>query len=253
MVGCDGGGSTVRKQLGIELEGRGRISQQRQIFFRSDTLFSQLPFGPGRHYHLPSGMLVVQDDLKHFMANTGSVSGPTPEVLLQEVFRINVPFEVLSVTLWHQNLLVAERYRDRRVFLAGDAVHLVIPAGGLGMNTGVGDAFDLSWKLAGTIKGWGGSGLLDGYEQERRPVGLRNRDASGWAAAGVPIWRRLIASYVRDDTPEGAALRAEIAASAKINHRRMHDMRGVEFGYSYAGSPLLAGERENLSEWDIFF
>ena len=86
------------------------------------------------------------------------------------------------------------------------------------MNTGVGDAFDLSWKLAGVIAGWGGLALLDGYEQERRPVGLRNRDAAGWAAAGVPIWRRLIKPQVRDDTPEGAALRAEIAASASMNH-----------------------------------
>lgn len=118
------------------------------------------------------------------------------------------------------------------------------------MNSGVGDAFDLSWKLAATIKDWGGKGLLDAYEQERRPVGLRNRDASGWAAAGVPIWRRLIKSNVRDDTPEGAALRAEIGASASVNHRRMHDMRGVEFDYSYAGSPLIATESTGVEQWD---
>src|SRR5258708_3281731 len=93
LVGCDGGSSTVRKQLGIELEGRGRISQQRQIFFRSDTLFSQLPFGPGRHYHFPSGMLVVQDDLRHFMANTVSAPCPTPMALLQQIFLITVPFQ----------------------------------------------------------------------------------------------------------------------------------------------------------------
>jgi hypothetical protein len=134
--------------------------------------------------------------------------------------------------------------------MAGDAVHLVIPTGGLGMNTGVGDAFDLSWKLTGVIKGWGGTALLEAYEQERRPIGLRNRDAAGWAAAGVPIWRQLIAPNVRDDTPAGAALRAEIAASASINHRRMHDMRGVEFGYSYAGSPLIATESTGIEQWD---
>ena len=80
---------------------------------------------------------------------------------------------------WRHHLLVAERYRDDRVFLAGDAVHLVIPTGGLGMNTGVGDAFDLVWKLAGTIKGWGGPGLLDGYEQERRPIGDPQRRRRG--------------------------------------------------------------------------
>jgi hypothetical protein len=153
---------------------------------------------------------------------------------------------------WHYNLLVAERYRDRRVFLAGDAVHLVIPAGGLGMNTGVGDAFDLAWKMAATIKGCGGPSLLDGYEGERRPIGLRNRDASGWASESVPIWRQLIAPNVRDSTFEGAALRATIAASASVNHRRMHEMRGVELGYSYAGSPLIAEEAGNIAEWDTY-
>jgi 2-polyprenyl-6-methoxyphenol hydroxylase-like FAD-dependent oxidoreductase len=244
MVGCDGGGSTVRKQLGIELEGRGRISQQRQIFFRSETLFSQLPFGPGRHYHFPSGMLVVQDDLRHFMANTGSVDGPAPAVLLREMFRIDVPFEVLNVALWHQNLLVAARYADRRVFLAGDAVHLVIPTGGLGMNTGVGDAIDLSWKLAGTLAGWGGPNLLSSYELERRPVGLHNRDVSGRAAAGVNSWRAACRPEIDSDTPEGEANRGEVATLAAIGQRLSHEMIGTELGYSYADSRLISADDE---------
>jgi 2-polyprenyl-6-methoxyphenol hydroxylase-like FAD-dependent oxidoreductase len=244
LVGCDGGSSTVRRQLGIKLEGRGRIAQQRQIFFRSETLFSRLPFGPGRHYHFPSGMLVVQDDLKHFMANTGSVEDPAPDVLLRDVFRIDVPFEILNVALWHQNLLVAERYADRRVLLAGDAVHLVIPTGGLGMNTGVGDAIDLSWKLAGTLAGWGGPKLLSSYELERRPVGLHNRDVSCRAAAGVNAWRAACRPEIDSDTPEGEANRNEVARLAAIGQRLSHEMIGTELGYSYAGSPLIAGDDE---------
>jgi 2-polyprenyl-6-methoxyphenol hydroxylase-like FAD-dependent oxidoreductase len=244
MVGCDGGSSTVRKQLGIELEGRGRITQQRQIFFRSETLFSRLPFGPGRHYHFPSGMLVVQDDLRHFMANTGSNNDSAPAALLQDLFRVDVPFEVLNDALWHQNLLVAERYSDRRVFLAGDAVHLVIPTGGLGMNTGVGDAIDLSWKLAGTLAGWGGPNLLSSYELERRPVGLHNRDVSGRAAAGVNLWRAACRPEIDSDTPEGATNREEVARLAAIGQRLSHEMIGTELGYSYAGSPLICADNE---------
>ncbi|MEH2488473.1 FAD-dependent oxidoreductase [Bradyrhizobium sp. AZCC 2230] len=244
LVGCDGGSSTIRRQLGIKLEGRGRIAQQRQIFFRSEALFSRLPFGPGRHYHFPSGMLVVQDDLKHFMANTGSLEDPAPDVLLKDVFRIDVPFEVLNVALWHQNLLVAERYSDRRVFLAGDAVHLVIPTGGLGMNTGVGDAIDLSWKLAGTLAGWGGPNLLSSYELERRPVGLHNRDVSGRAAAGVNTWRAACRPEIDSDTPEGEANRNEVARLAAIGQRLSHEMIGTELGYSYAGSPLIGSDDE---------
>jgi 2-polyprenyl-6-methoxyphenol hydroxylase-like FAD-dependent oxidoreductase len=245
LVGCDGGSSTVRKQLGIKLEGRGRITQQRQIFFRSEGLFSRLPFGPGRHYHFPSGMLVVQDDLRHFMANTGSINDSAPAVLLQDLFCVDVPFEVLNDALWHQNLLVAERYSDRRVFLAGDAVHLVIPTGGLGMNTGLGDAIDLSWKLAGTLAGWGGPNLLSSYELERRPVGLHNRDVSGRAAAGVNSWRAACRPEIDTETPEGAANREEVARLAAVGQRLSHEMVGTELGYSYAGSPLICADDES--------
>ena len=66
-----------------------------------------------------------------------------------------VRYEMLYCGEWRQNLLLADSYGAGVVFLAGDSVHLVIPTGGLGMNTGVGDAFDLSWKLAATLQGWG--------------------------------------------------------------------------------------------------
>ena len=253
LVGCDGGSSTVRKKLGIKLEGRGRIQEVCQVIFGSKDLYDKIPIGKGRHYnfaHPDSSTIIAQGCRTEFTLHTSLPPDSDFEPVIRDLIGFPCEIEIRHVVQWRQHLLVAERYRDGRVFLAGDAIHLVIPTGGLGMNSGVGDAFDLSWKLAGVIKGWGGPGLLDGYEQERRPIGLRNRDAAGWAAAGVPIWRRLIKPHVRDDTPEGAALRAEIAASASINHRRMHDMRGVEFGYSYAGSPLIAHEANNIPEWD---
>src|SRR3954462_350320 len=93
-------------------------------------------------------------------------------------------YEMLFAGMWRQNLLLADRYREGRVFLAGDAVHLVIPTGGLGMNSGGGDAIDLSWKLAAILQGWGGPRLLDSYEIERRQVGDRNVAASRYASLG---------------------------------------------------------------------
>jgi hypothetical protein len=253
LVGCDGGSSTVRKKLGIQLAGRGGIQDVCQVIFKSTDLFERIPIGKGRHYNFahPNGStLIVQGCRTEFTLHTSLPADTDFAPILRDLIGFPCEIDIRIVVPWRQHLLVAERHRDGRVFMAGDAVHLVIPTGGLGMNTGVGDAFDLSWKLTGVIKGWGGTALLEAYEQERRPIGLRNRDAAGWAAAGVPIWRQLIAPNVRDDTPAGAALRAEIAASASINHRRMHDMRGVEFGYSYAGSPLIATESTGIEQWD---
>jgi len=161
-----------------------------------------------------------------------------------------IEYETLYIGQWTQRLMVADSYGRGRVLLAGDAAHLVIPTGGLGMNTGVGDAFDLAWKLAGVIHGWGGPGLLDGYEQERRPIGIRNVAAAGWASEGVPIWRKLVTPAAYDDTPEGEAVRAALAASFDVNHRRMHGMVGVESNYSYAGSKLIADEPGNVAAWE---
>ena len=107
--------------------------------------------------------------------------------------------------------------RQGRVFLAGDAVHLVVPTGGLGMNSGVGDAVDLAWKLEAVLKGWGGPKLLASYEAERRQVGARNVAASGFAAQGTPhLARRVAAEHSR----RHAGGRGDARESGRASPRR---------------------------------
>ncbi len=151
----------------------------------------------------------------------------------EAVVGVPIDYEMLYVGEWKQNLLLADRYRAGRVFLAGDAAHLVIPTGGLGMNTGVGDAVDLGWKLAAVLAGWGGPGLLDSYEAERRPVGDRNIGASRHASSGRRRWRG--AWREGGDSPAWRALAAE-------EQRKTNEMIGAELGYRYTGSPVIAEE-----------
>jgi|FEC22Drversion2_1045045.scaffolds.fasta_scaffold00172_18 2-polyprenyl-6-methoxyphenol hydroxylase-like FAD-dependent oxidoreductase len=253
LVGCDGGSSTVRKKSGIRLEGQGRIRALVQVIFRSDELYRKIVTGRGRHYNFVDAnksTIIAQGCRTEFTLHTSLPADTDFRPVIQDLIGFPCAFQITHVVPWHHNLLLAEHYRDRRIFLAGDAVHLVIPSGGLGMNTGVGDAFDLAWKLAGTIHGWGGPGLLDSYESERRPIGRRNVDAAGWAADGVPVWRALVTPDVYDDTPAGAEVRARLVASFDVEHRRMHGMVGVEAGYSYAGSPLIVREPGDPAEWE---
>jgi len=204
LVGCDGGASTVRKELGIGLSGEGNLLELRQALFRCDELFERLPIadgpGRGRHYHVADDkatFLIMQDSTKHWTLHSVIDSDEAMRTAFERTVGIPLKYEMLSCAPWRQNLLLADRYGHDRVFIAGDAAHLVIPTGGLGMNSGVGDAIDLSWKLAATLAGWGGPNLLKSYEIERRQIGERNVGASRYATIGRRKWRAMWRPNIR--------------------------------------------------------
>jgi len=243
LVGCDGGSSTVRRQLGIPLQGEGNIARLRQALFRCDDLYERIPMGKGRHYHIAEGplfpFLILQDSTRHWTLHAAAASDAEMAEIFKKSVDMPVGFEMLSVNEWTQHLLYAERYGEGRAFIAGDAAHLVIPTGGLGMNTGVGDAVDLSWKLAATLAGWGGPQLLPSFEAERRPIGLRNVKASRAAMAGRQGWRAAYQPNIKDNTPEGRATRAKMAALFDMQQRKVTEILGYEAGYRYVNSPIL--------------
>jgi 2-polyprenyl-6-methoxyphenol hydroxylase-like FAD-dependent oxidoreductase len=246
LVGCDGGSSTVRKHLGIKLRGEANLLELRQALYRCDELFERIPIGNGpgrgRHYHVADGnstFLIMQDSTRHFTLHSVVERDEDMKAMFERTVAIPLKYEMLTCAPWRQNLLLADRYREGRVFLAGDAVHLVIPTGGLGMNSGVGDAIDLSWKLAATLAGWGGPTLLDSYESERRQVGDRNVGASRYASLGRRKWRAQYRPNIRDATPEGAATRANLIKVASVEQPKSNEMIGAELGYRYVNSPVI--------------
>jgi 2-polyprenyl-6-methoxyphenol hydroxylase-like FAD-dependent oxidoreductase len=246
LVGCDGGASPVRKELGIELSGEGNLLALRQALYRCDELFDRLPIGNGpgrgRHYHVADDkatFLIMQDSTKHWTLHAVVDSDQEMKTAFERTVGIAVKYEMLSCAPWRQNLLLADRYGKDRVFLAGDAVHLVIPTGGLGMNSGVGDAIDLSWKLAATLAGWGGPNLLKSYEVERRQIGDRNVGASRYATLGRRKWRTMWRPDIGEETPAGAETRKNLSAVADVEQRKSNEMIGAELGYRYVDSPII--------------
>ena len=237
LVGCDGGASTVRQQLGVGLSGEGDLLRLRQGLFRCDELFDRIPIdggpGHGRHYHVAderSTFLIMQDSTRHWTLHAMLDDDAAMAPQFEKTIGMQVKYEMLYVGEWKQNLLLADQYGRGCVFLAGDAVHLVIPTGGLGMNSGVGDAIDLGWKLAATLQGWGGPKLLASYEAERRPIGARNVAASRYASLGRRKWRALWRDL------------DELVRVAEMEQRKSNEMIGAELGYRYAGSPIIADE-----------
>ena len=246
LVGCDGGSSPIRKQLGIKLRGEGRILELQQALFYCEELFDRLPQGDGpgkgRHYHRADTehtFLIMQDSTKHWSLHATVPDSEAMKHKFEEIVGFPINYELISCAPWRQNLLLADRYRDGRVFLAGDSVHLVIPTGGLGMNTGVGDAFDLAWKLTGTLKGWGGPELLNSYEIERRQVGERNVGASRYANIGRQQWRSIATQDIFSGTPHGEASKQALIQVADSEQRKGNRMIGAELGYRYVDSPCI--------------
>jgi 2-polyprenyl-6-methoxyphenol hydroxylase-like FAD-dependent oxidoreductase len=248
LVGCDGGTSRVRQCLDIRLDGEARVMPRFQTHFRSTARDVLQRWGVAWHYQSAAGTLIAQNDHDVWTLQTrfpGDVAPENvdPHALLQGFagcdFNYDFNYEVLVANAWTPHLLVAERYRSGRVFLAGDAAHQYIPTGGYGMNTGVGDACDLGWKLAAVLHGFGGPGLLAAYDVERRPVGLRNRDA---ARRHSEVRAEVAALYGPDLAASGSrgdAARLEVGRRIAAIGNAENESFGIELGYAYGASPVI--------------
>jgi hypothetical protein len=136
--------------------------------------------------------------------------------------------------------LVAQQYASKRIFLAGDAAHLFTPTGGLGYNTGVDDIVNLGWKLAATIGGYGGPGLLASYAAERRPIGVRNTGIARSFADSIGL---MVADpSLEEESAEGERARAEAGRYLQAHVEREFDIPGATFGVRYDGSPLICAD-----------
>jgi 2-polyprenyl-6-methoxyphenol hydroxylase-like FAD-dependent oxidoreductase len=251
FVGCDGGRSNARRQLGIELQGAFSQGMNVAVLFRS-PLLSVSRFGPAVQYQIINsdiqGAIAAVDARELWRLNIRGVKPDQIDSLdaagkLCHALGESVPFEIIAVRPWTGHCVVAERYRDGRVFLAGDAAHLLWPAGGFGMNTGVGDAVDLGWKLAAMLEGWGGPKLLDSYEPERRPIGMRNVQEASEMRSGYDQALN-ISALLDADTEEGRALREKARAAILRTRAKefQNDSPGIELGYSYDDSPICVGD-----------
>jgi 2-polyprenyl-6-methoxyphenol hydroxylase-like FAD-dependent oxidoreductase len=252
LVGCDGGTSRVRDNIQIPLSGEARIMPRFMTHFRSDARHLLQRWGTAWHYQSIHGTLIAQNDKDTWTLHSRFPVGQTPEsvdpaALLTRFAGVSFDHEILVANHWSPHLLVADRYVRGLVLLAGDAAHQYIPTGGYGMNTGIGDAADVAWKLAAVLKGFGGPGLIASYEQERRPVGLRNRQAS---AGHNKVRGEIAAMYDdnldRSDSNGEFARRAAAKAIATLGNAE-NESRGIEFGYVYAGSPIVAEEAAEVS------
>jgi 2-polyprenyl-6-methoxyphenol hydroxylase-like FAD-dependent oxidoreductase len=247
IVGCDGARSLVRETLGIAMLGNPVLTYTTNVIFRCPHLLSLHDKGKAyRHIFIgPEGTWSTivaingRDEWRFSIiggAEQREYTKPEIEAAIRRAVGRDFDFEILSVLPWVRRELVAETYRNARGFIAGDAAHVMSPTGGFGMNTGIGDAVDLSWKLVAMLEGWGGAGLLDSYSVERQPVGARNVTEAGGNL------RRMLSvpphADILDATPQGAATREKVGREFSETMRREWHTLGIHLGYRYEGSPI---------------
>jgi len=245
VLGCDGARSVVRGAMGAHYEGTSDLRPNLGLLFRAPGLAERQPHGPAVHYWVLNpacpGVLGRMDleDLWWAIANgvPAETGQADPHALIYGLVGTKIDAEVLGTDPWTARMLLADRYRSGRVFLAGDAAHLNPPWGGHGFNTGIGDAVNIGWKLAAVLDGWGGDGLLVSYEVERRPIAERTiREAS----ANMSV----LAPELGNHEMEAADLVGEQArrAAARVirvaKDREFHSL-GLVLGYQYDASPVI--------------
>ncbi|MEO1036031.1 MAG: FAD-dependent monooxygenase [Pseudomonadota bacterium] len=286
LAGCDGAGSVARQALGIPINtitprdfldnddrsdyrdsARGeppadapRIDPMFMIHWRSNDLEVFERYGIAWHLQSPLRWSIIsQNDKDTWTIHVSiplypEVEEMPPEEFLYKLLGCKFDCEVLVANPWYPRLGLADNYGSGRVWLAGDSVHQVIPTGGYGMNTGVGDAMALGWVLAANVKGWGGEKLFEAYEVERRHVGARNRLASARHSA---IRFQINANCPDDfqaDGPAGDAARKKIGAYIQKAGNLENDAWGIEWGYRYDDSPVICHEngKPPAYEWEHY-
>lgn len=245
LVGCDGGRSTVRKAGGFEFSG---TNAEFTGYSVQVDLADADKLRAGRHYtstgmytfQKPGTLAMVEFDGGAFH-RTQPITLAHVQAVLRRIAGTDVTVMALHLaTTWTDRAFQATAYRKGRVVLAGDAAHTHSPLGGQGLNLGLGDAMNLGWKLAATLRGDAPAGLHDSYASERHPVGAQVLD---WSRAQVALMRpirssRALEAIIRDliDTGDGATYFAE-------------RVWGVSLRYDLGGSHPLVGRSVPDFEW----
>src|SRR6202165_3986217 len=252
LIGCDGARSVVRKAIGAELAGDAVLQRVQSTYIRAPDLI-------GRQQHAPawgigainprrSGMVYAIDGRERWLVHNYLKPGEDDfeavdrDACIRTILGVGTDFnyEIISKEDWFGRRLIAEKFRDRCAFIAGDAAHIWVPYAGYGMNAGIADAMNLSWLLAAHLNGWAPSAILDAYEAERWPITSQvSRFAMSHAEAEIRR-RGAVPDDIEDAGPRGELARREVGRLTYDINVQQYACAGLNFGTYYDRSPIIA-------------
>jgi len=252
LVGCDGSRSWVRKAIGAQLSGTAVVQRVQSTYIKAPSLLElsgQTPawatfsLNPRR-----SGNVYAIDGRENWLIHNYLKPGEEDFDAIDRDWAIRTilgvddsfTYEIISKEDWIGRRLVADKFRDRRVFICGDAAHLWVPMAGYGMNAGIADAVNLSWLLAAHLNGWAPVDILDAHEKERLPITEQVSHFAMNHAIALSKQRGDVPDCIDDNTPEGAEARAKLGKLAYDLNVQQYCCGGLNFGYFYDHSPIIA-------------
>ena len=253
LVGADGAHSTVRTALGIEMRGKGILTYTTNAIFRCADFNQQHDKRPGYRYMFvgPDGVWATIVAINGKDLWRMSIIGGMERRALEEEELTRIayklmgkpfPLEMVSILPWARAELVADHYGAGRVVICGDACHRTSPTGGLGMNTGIGDAVDLSWKLDALLGGWGGERLIESYTAERKPVAHR---ITTFSTGNLLIMKGARSGpEIYEDSDTGRAARTRVGQALGDGLKREWLSLNMHLGNRYLQSPIVVYDNE---------
>jgi 2-polyprenyl-6-methoxyphenol hydroxylase-like FAD-dependent oxidoreductase len=259
LAGCDGGRSMVRKSIGARLGGDEVVQRVQSSLIRAPGLLGRLQAPPawGMFSYNPrrTGVLYAIDGRELWLLHNylrddeADFDAVDRDWAIRTILGVgpdaaDFDYELVSKEDWYGRRLVADKFRQGRIFLAGDAAHLWVPYAGYGMNAGIADATNLAWHLANVLDGWAGPAALDAYVRERQPITEQVSRFAMDHAHAMARRRKAVPAGIEADGAEGDALRTQVGRDLYDLNVQQYCCAGLNFGYYYDASPLIAPDGE---------
>ena len=252
LIGCDGARSLVRKAIGAEFTGDAVVQRVQSTYISAPGLIDrqhhERAWGTGVINPRRAGMVYAIDGRERWLVHNymrpgeGDFDSVDRDACIRTILGVGADFkyDIISKEDWVGRRLIADKFRDRSAFIAGDAAHIWVPYSGYGMNAGIADAMNLSWLLAAHLNGWAPSSILDAYEAERWPITSQvSRFAMSHAEAEIRR-RGAVPDEIEEAGARGELARREVGRLAYEINVQQYACAGLNFGTYYDRSPIIA-------------
>jgi 2-polyprenyl-6-methoxyphenol hydroxylase-like FAD-dependent oxidoreductase len=252
LVGCDGARSIVRKAIGAEFSGDAVVQRVQSTYIRAPELLTlqhhERAWGTGSINPRRSGMVYAIDGKEQWLIHNymkpdePDFDSVDRDRCIRTILGVDDSFryDVISKEDWYGRRLIANKFRDRSAFVAGDAAHIWVPYAGYGMNAGIADAMNLSWLLAAHLNGWASPAIMDAYEAERWPITNQvSRFAMSHAEAEIRR-RGAVPDNIEAEGHQGEQMRRDVGRLTYDINVQQYACAGLNFGTYYDRSPIIA-------------